>query len=251
MKTFKILITLLFINLFAAKSYSQILNFDLQIRHTLLLHGDSVNINTSDSLYFTLGNYGVDSFTNTGGSTGMKFYIYADTNTNQPTPFSYTLPAYDSFFVNNSPAVLKSGDSVNLRIFIHFNSPNFGIFKDNEIVIWPAFQTHEANSNNNFSRLFIYCNGNASSDYLANNFINNTVYPNPTNNKLLLLFDSKNKQHSFEMIDINGQIIFTSEMIEAPAVNINVKQITKKSGIYFIRIKNLNTVEVKKIVVTD
>ncbi|MFM2224769.1 MAG: Secretion system C-terminal sorting domain [Bacteroidota bacterium] len=250
MKHFKILIAVLLINLFAVKSYSQTLNFDLQVRHLILLHGDSVKINTSDSLYFTLGNYGVDTFVNSG-VTSMNFYVFADTNVHQPTPFSYSLPAYDSFTVNNLPIAIKPNDSITLRTIIHFNSTNYAIFKDNEIVIWPALQPHEANTNNNSSRLFIYCGGAASTDLIATNFTDNVAYPNPTNNKLLIVFDNQSKQHSFEMIDINGQIIFSSALLDAPAVNINVKQIANKSGIYFIRIKSLNKIEMKKIIITD
>jgi len=60
------------------------------------------------------------------------------------------------------------------------------------------------------------------------------LYPNPVANRLFLQFDNQVSDLSYEIIDINGRIIFNNERRSTNLVEINTSAL--QQGVYFIRI---------------
>ena len=72
------------------------------------------------------------------------------------------------------------------------------------------------------------------------------VYPNPSNQNLIIALKSSNKILSIEITNTIGQVIYTKDYENMNSLeNINISQIPK--GIYFIKVITENGIGIKKI----
>ena len=74
---------------------------------------------------------------------------------------------------------------------------------------------------------------------------NIAVYPNPANDNITIDIVSFTKGEIISVYDIQGQLLLQQPMQQAKT-NINISTLAK--GVYFIKVKTANGMEVKKIV---
>ena len=80
---------------------------------------------------------------------------------------------------------------------------------------------------------------------INNNAGNIAVYPNPPNDNITIDIVSLTKGESISIYDIQGQLILQQPLQHAKT-NINISTLAK--GVYFVKVKTENGMEVKKIV---
>jgi len=77
---------------------------------------------------------------------------------------------------------------------------------------------------------------------------NYSIYPNPTQNKINLIFKNE-AEYSISILTLNGQLIFKTQILEDEATSINSIDVSNFSnGIYFITILSNNFTVTKKII---
>lgn len=70
------------------------------------------------------------------------------------------------------------------------------------------------------------------------------IYPNPVSNELIIEINSNNELIKFEILNINGQNVFTGEIMESTIVQTN----SFAPGVYLIKFENGRTFEFMKII---
>jgi hypothetical protein len=83
-----------------------------------------------------------------------------------------------------------------------------------------------------------------------NTAVNMSIYPNPTTGKLTLTISGVNENVKLYIVTTNGQVIYADEfyaIYNGTSHQIDMSAFPK--GIYFIKLANDNTVNVKKVVV--
>ncbi|MCP9765688.1 PKD domain-containing protein [Lacihabitans soyangensis] len=83
-----------------------------------------------------------------------------------------------------------------------------------------------------------------------------SVYPNPTNNDIIIDFKSnKEPQLCYELLDISGKSLFKGLLVVSPnqlnKLRISLKEIHLQTGIYLLRLFNIDTHFQHKIVFLD
>jgi len=71
-----------------------------------------------------------------------------------------------------------------------------------------------------------------------------SVYPNPANNILSVNFSAKNKQVSFEIIDLTGRVVNKGSIIDSESISIQ----SLETGLYIIRLLDGNEIHFAKFV---
>lgn len=85
------------------------------------------------------------------------------------------------------------------------------------------------------------------SDKLISNV---TVWPNPTNDKLNLNFDSKSEKSTIRLYDLQGREVYKKSLKEASSkINHSIDTKAFYSGVYFLNIQNGNAIFNKKVVI--
>ena len=75
--------------------------------------------------------------------------------------------------------------------------------------------------------------GVVSINELTNNSIISSVYPNPSDNEMMIEFSNSNTTHQIELFDVTGKLISSNETEQA---NFMIKKNTISSGLYFLKI---------------
>ncbi len=86
---------------------------------------------------------------------------------------------------------------------------------------------------------------------VSNKLISNvTVWPNPTNDKLNLNFDSKSEKSTIRLYDLQGREVYKKSLKEASSkINHSIDTKAFYSGVYFLNIQNGNAIFNKKVVI--
>jgi hypothetical protein len=88
--------------------------------------------------------------------------------------------------------------------------------------------------------------GVVSINELSNNSIISSVYPNPSDNEMIIEFANSNTTHRIELFDVTGKLISYNETEQS---NFIIKKNTISAGLYFLKIttKTENTTTQKII----
>ena len=80
---------------------------------------------------------------------------------------------------------------------------------------------------------------------MANNSDNLSIYPNPANLYITLEIPQISKESTFIICNINGQELIKQQIINSKSL-VDISNL--QSGVYFVKLINDNTVEVRKII---
>jgi hypothetical protein len=75
--------------------------------------------------------------------------------------------------------------------------------------------------------------GFVSINELISNPVISSVYPNPSDNEMMIEFTNSNTSHQIELFDVTGKIISYNETEQA---NFMIKKNTISEGLYFLKI---------------
>jgi hypothetical protein len=75
--------------------------------------------------------------------------------------------------------------------------------------------------------------GVVSINELSNNSIISSVYPNPSDNEMMIEFANSNTTHRIELFDVTGKLISYNETEQS---NFMIKKKTISEGLYFLKI---------------
>jgi hypothetical protein len=82
-------------------------------------------------------------------------------------------------------------------------------------------------------------------DHPGSHFIQ--IFPNPVKDHLSIVAGNENKSVELTIADLNGKIFYTATLPESQHIELNTSNFV--SGVYFLKIKTVKTIEMKKLIV--
>jgi D-alanyl-D-alanine carboxypeptidase len=73
------------------------------------------------------------------------------------------------------------------------------------------------------------------------------IFPNPVKDHLSIVAGNENKSVELTIADLNGKIFYTATLPESQHIELNTSNFV--SGVYFLKIKTVKTIEMKKLIV--
>lgn len=220
--------------------------------------GDDISACEGDTVTLDAGN-GYDSYLWSTGSTSQTIDVI-QTNNYSVTVTDNGNQAVDSINVtfNPNPVVdlgqdtIVTADSLLLDAGAGFDSYLWSTGATTQTIYIKSTGTYYVN--------VIDINGCSGSDTLTvtfntdiNDLVNNCnifIYPNPNNGKFSVVINSNKTQSVvLELYDINARVIYKKHIYGLTTFNqsLDISELSK--GIYYLRVKTNDNVEVKKVVI--
>jgi hypothetical protein len=198
--------------------------------------GANITVNPTSNTSYTV--VGTNAF---GCSTSYGYNVMVN-----PLPVINAISSNPGEACKNDQITLTASGGITFQ-WISNTSPN--IYQGNPINIYaPAtsiFTVTGTNANGCVGKFTLIQNVSDCTgiDNIAGNSAFN-VYPNPTAGEFTVEF-SNNNSKTVEVTDVTGRVIQSSTSTDA-AVNVNIKNLS--SGVYYVKVKSNDSVEVVKVV---